>query len=72
MYLIVNQGYKVGAAKTTEEYAKLDANDESLARWKASLGVVPGTTNEASGPKVCAAASCEEVIIHVSGLSSPF
>jgi Rho GDP-dissociation inhibitor len=35
-----------------DEYAKLDAQDESLARWKASLGVVPGATTAASGPKV--------------------
>jgi len=32
-------GYKLTAAKTMDEYAKLDANDESLARWKASLGI---------------------------------
>jgi len=46
-------GYKPGAARTAEEYATLDAEDESLARWKASLGIVPGSTDEAaSGPKV--------------------
>jgi len=46
-------GYKPGAAKTAEEYAKLDAEDESLARWKASLGIVPGAPDAAaSGPKV--------------------
>jgi len=46
-------GYKPGAAKTAEEYAQLDANDESLARWKASLGISPGaTTGGASGPKL--------------------
>ncbi|CCX06686.1 rho guanidine dissociation inhibitor [Pyronema domesticum] len=33
------EGYKVGEKKTVEEYAKLDAEDESLARWKASLGI---------------------------------
>lgn len=39
--------------KSAEEYAKLDAEDESLARWKASLGIVPGaTTAEPTGPKV--------------------
>ncbi|THH33656.1 hypothetical protein EUX98_g529 [Antrodiella citrinella] len=47
------QGYKLGAAKTVEEYAKLDAEDESLARWKASLGIVPGSAAApASGPQV--------------------
>ncbi|KAF5392868.1 hypothetical protein D9757_000984 [Collybiopsis confluens] len=44
-------GYKPGVAKTAEEYAKLDAEDESLARWKASLGVT-GASSAASGPKV--------------------
>lgn len=32
-------GYKVGEKKTLDEYAKLDAEDESLAKWKASLGI---------------------------------
>ncbi|KAJ7742461.1 immunoglobulin E-set [Mycena maculata] len=45
-------GYKPSAAKSTDEYAKLDAEDESLARWKASLGIVPGAGGDASGPKV--------------------
>jgi len=45
-------GYKLGQAKTTEEYAQLDAHDESLAKWKASLGVVPGATTAAAGPQV--------------------
>lgn len=45
-------GYKLGAAKTTDEYAKLDAEDESLARWKASLGIVPGAGANSTGPKV--------------------
>ena len=45
-------GYKPGAAKSVDEYAKLDAEDESLARWKASLGNVPGAATSGSGPKV--------------------
>lgn len=32
-------GYVVGEKKTIEEYNKLDAEDESLAKWKASLGL---------------------------------
>ncbi|OZJ04351.1 hypothetical protein BZG36_02360, partial [Bifiguratus adelaidae] len=32
-------GYKVGEKKTIEEYQNLDANDESLQKWKASLGL---------------------------------
>ncbi|KAJ7667856.1 immunoglobulin E-set [Mycena polygramma] len=45
-------GYKPSAAKSADEYAQLDAEDESLARWKASLGIVPGVGGDASGPKV--------------------
>jgi Rho GDP-dissociation inhibitor len=45
-------GYKPGAAKSAAEYAKLDAEDESLARWKASLGIVPGAGPAAVGPRV--------------------
>lgn len=35
----VAEGYHVGEKKTIEEYQKLDAEDESLAKWKASLGI---------------------------------
>ncbi|EGO27434.1 hypothetical protein SERLADRAFT_460845 [Serpula lacrymans var. lacrymans S7.9] len=46
-------GYKPSAAKSAEEYAKLDANDESLARWKASLGITGDVpAGDTSGPKV--------------------
>ena len=45
-------GFKLTAAKSLDEYAKLDAEDESLARWKASLGIVPGAATPATGPKV--------------------
>ncbi|CCD22376.1 Rdi1p NDAI_0A02180 [Naumovozyma dairenensis CBS 421] len=34
-----NDKYKVTAKKTLDEYKKLDAEDESLARWKKSLGL---------------------------------
>nr|GAT54009.1 predicted protein [Mycena chlorophos] len=45
--------YKPGAQKTAAELANLDAEDESLARWKASLGIVPGASGgDTSGPKV--------------------
>ncbi|OBA24256.1 E set domain-containing protein [Metschnikowia bicuspidata var. bicuspidata NRRL YB-4993] len=33
------EGYVVSEKKTIEEYTKLDAEDESLAKWKASLGL---------------------------------
>ncbi|KAG6837970.1 hypothetical protein H0H93_008364 [Arthromyces matolae] len=60
-------GYKIGAAKTTDEYAKLDAQDESLARWKASLGIVPGASGQATGPKV----TVLELQLHSQSLTKP-
>lgn len=33
------EGYNVGEKKTIAEYAKLDAEDELLAKWKALLGI---------------------------------
>ncbi|EFR00257.1 rho GDP-dissociation inhibitor [Nannizzia gypsea CBS 118893] len=47
-------GFKVGEKKTVEEYKTLDQNDESLNRWKASLGLGSGTpiTNP-SDPRTC-------------------
>lgn len=46
------QGYKVGEKKTLEEYSQLDANDESLQRWKASLGIADGAGAGGDKPKV--------------------
>jgi len=47
-------GFKLGEKKSPEELARLDAEDESLAKWKASLGVAPGGSAlvTAEGPKV--------------------
>lgn len=45
------KGYKVGEKKTLEEYKQLDANDESLQRWKASLGVGAGAAGGAGADK---------------------
>ncbi|PWZ02020.1 putative rho GDP dissociation inhibitor [Testicularia cyperi] len=46
-------GYKVGEKKTLDEYTKLDAEDESLARWKASLGIgASGAAADPSAPKL--------------------
>ena len=44
----------MGEKKTAEELAALDAEDESLAKWKASLGVGAGGTAHApaDGPQV--------------------
>jgi len=40
--ITLTEGYKPGEKKTVDEYAKLDAGDESLNRWKASLGLAAG------------------------------
>jgi len=45
------QGYKPGDKKTVDEYTQLDANDESLNRWKESIGIVPGAATTNTGPK---------------------
>jgi len=45
-------GYKPAAGKSVDEYQKLDAGDESLARWKASLGLDSASAGANSGPKV--------------------
>ena len=45
-------GYKLSAAKSMDEYAKLDEEDESLSRWKASLGIGPGAAGSRIGPPV--------------------
>ena len=45
-------GYKPTAVKSLDEYNKLDANDESLARWKASLGLGDGSNVDTNKPKV--------------------
>ncbi|POY75111.1 hypothetical protein BMF94_1741 [Rhodotorula taiwanensis] len=46
------QGYKVGQAKTLDELQRLDAEDESLARWKASLGLGGAAAPTSAGPNV--------------------
>jgi hypothetical protein len=45
-------GYKVGEKKTLDEYNKLDENDESLKRWKESLGLGAGAANN-TGKLAC-------------------
>ncbi|KAG5292043.1 rho-GDP dissociation inhibitor [Histoplasma ohiense] len=47
-------GFKLGEKKTVEEYKQLDANDESLNRWKASLGLGTGTSiSDPNDPRKC-------------------
>jgi len=43
-------GYKPAPGKSVDEYSKLDAGDESLARWKATLGLDSATGGD--GPKL--------------------
>lgn len=38
------EGYKIGQSKTVAELAELDKEDESLQRWKASLGLAGGAS----------------------------
>ncbi|KAF8421645.1 rho guanidine dissociation inhibitor [Tirmania nivea] len=44
------EGYKLGEKKTVDEYAKLDAEDEALNRWKASLGIGAGSGTTIGDP----------------------
>ena len=63
-------GYKPAAGKTVDQYRDLDANDESLARWKASLGLDAAVSGDTSGPKVAHDPIKEFLFIYLS-LSSP-
>ncbi|KAF5369752.1 hypothetical protein D9758_001194 [Tetrapyrgos nigripes] len=45
-------GYNPSAAKTLQEYQKLDEGDPSLTKWKESLGITAGASTAGSGPKV--------------------
>ncbi|KAF2838932.1 E set domain-containing protein [Patellaria atrata CBS 101060] len=57
-------GFKVSEAKDINEYQQLDANDESLRKWKESLGLGTGTSiSDPSDPR--------KVIILSLGLEVP-
>lgn len=56
------EGYVVGEKKTIEEYTKLDAEDESLAKWKASLGL----TSDANAYPVKAGDKRKVVIVEMA------
>jgi len=48
------EGFKVGEKKTLDEYHQLDANDESLKKWKASLGLGGGKDlSDPNDPRTC-------------------
>ena len=46
-------GYKATGLKSVDDYKSMDAHDDSLNRWKASLGLGNTDGAPASGPKVC-------------------
>jgi len=45
-------GYKVGEKKSIDEYKNLDANDDSLNKWKENLGLSKVTGSSSEGPRV--------------------
>ncbi|KAK4544458.1 hypothetical protein LTR36_004349 [Oleoguttula mirabilis] len=48
------EGFKVGEKKTIDEYQQLDQNDESLRKWKESLGIGSGKTlSDPNDPRKC-------------------
>jgi len=48
------EGFKVGEKKTIDEYQKLDQNDESLRKWKESLGIGSGKDiSDPNDPRKC-------------------
>lgn len=60
MYIVIDltpatAGYKPGEKKSLQEYAMLDAQDESLRRWKESLGITSDSAGSVNpdAPKVC-------------------
>jgi len=53
------EGYKPGEKKTLDEYSKLDAEDEALNKWKASLGI----TGAASGGSIGEPGDMRKVVI---------
>ncbi|CAH6719214.1 rho GDP-dissociation inhibitor [[Candida] jaroonii] len=60
------EGYVVGEKKTIDEYNKLDAEDESLAKWKASLGLAAN-----SSPYPVKAGDKRKVVIVEMSLNFP-
>ncbi|KAK3068477.1 rho GDP dissociation inhibitor [Teratosphaeriaceae sp. CCFEE 6253] len=47
-------GFKIGEKKTIEEYKNLDQGDESLRKWKESLGIGSGETiSDPKDPRKC-------------------
>ncbi|KKK22992.1 rho-gdp dissociation inhibitor, partial [Aspergillus ochraceoroseus] len=69
------EGFRIGEKKTISEYTQLDANDESLNRWKASLGLNAGEPiGDPSDPRKCIIKSLtlqvegrSDVVVDLSG-----
>ena len=57
-------GYKPGEKKSIQEYQSLDAGDESLRRWKESLGISSSATQGAMDPHA------PRLVIHSLALES--
>jgi len=55
------EGYKVGEKKTIAEYENLDANDESLRKWKVSLGLGANTGHTSDARNVVISSLALEV-----------
>ena len=74
-----NLTYKpVGADKSVAEYANLDAEDASLAKWKASLGITAGAESIVHDPTTQNKVLVQSIGLHAQGrppivvdLSSP-
>jgi len=48
------EGFKVGVKKTIDEYQQLDQGDESLRKWKESLGIGSGKgISDPKDPRTC-------------------
>jgi hypothetical protein len=72
--MITCTGYNPAAGRSVDEYRKLDAGDESLARWKASLGLDSASGGDKSGPKVALVLltrSLLSFILHLAHRSGP-
>ncbi|WVN86337.1 uncharacterized protein L203_101500 [Cryptococcus depauperatus CBS 7841] len=68
----LTEGYRLGQQKTVAELAALDQNDESLQRWKQSLGIGAGASSggekKVGGIEVAGLISCRIENEIVSGL----
>lgn len=65
---VEESGYvPTGTQKTVSEYANLDANDESLRKWKASLGITADSAPIVHDPTNPAKVLIESIALQVAG-----